>query len=252
METLLKLRLLLIFNHIAIIVGIYFSSLYWLLLSFVGYLVIGRFGAEIGLHRYFSHKSFKTQPWKEKLMVAASVFVCVGSPLWWVGTHRKHHDISDTIQDPLAPQNRLRVWNIKKWKEKLKNINIEKKYSQDIFRNANIKFVHKHYFKILIGSYVFLGIIDWHIPVFLISAGSVIEFYLVGITNGLGHEGNKMGYRNFNTNDNSTNITWLNYLTLGSGLHNNHHHMPFSSNLVAKQGEIDLLSKFIDKFLKIK
>lgn len=252
METLLKLKMLFIFNHIAVMIGLWFASPYWLFLTLLGYFVIGRLGGEIGLHRYFSHRSFRTQQWKERAMLFAGIFICNGGPLWWAGTHRKHHAVSDTEQDPQAPQNRIRIWNMNKWSEKLVNVAVEKKYSQDLFRNKNIRFVHKHYFKILLSTYFLLAIIDWRIPVFLISASAIVEFHIVGLTNGSGHKGGNLGYRNFNTDDASTNLLWLNVVTLGAGLHNNHHNFPTSSNFAVKEGEFDLLSMFIDKFLKVK
>jgi stearoyl-CoA desaturase (delta-9 desaturase) len=60
----------------------------------------------------------------------------------------------------------------------------------------------------------------------------------------------KWGYRNFDTEDNSRNNTWVNLFLLGSGgLHNNHHansNIPYTN---IKPGEIDTIGWFIKHFL---
>ena len=64
-------------------------------------------------------------------------------------------------------------------------------------------------------------------------------------------KGHKWGYRNFETSDKSTNNWWVNDLTLGSGLHNNHHHDPdnWDENVTGK--ERDYCGKFIKRFLLV-
>jgi stearoyl-CoA desaturase (delta-9 desaturase) len=59
----------------------------------------------------------------------------------------------------------------------------------------------------------------------------------------------KWGYRNFETNDNSRNNTWVNILMLGSGLHNNHHANSSSPYYGVKKWEWDLPGQFIKYFL---
>ncbi|SVD80594.1 uncharacterized protein METZ01_LOCUS433448, partial [marine metagenome] len=49
-------------NHILAVIGIVYSSLSWYLWIPVGFLLFGKFGSEIGNHRYVAHKSFETGP----------------------------------------------------------------------------------------------------------------------------------------------------------------------------------------------
>lgn len=65
---------------------------------------------------------------------------------------------------------------------------------------------------------------------------SVMGFYTAGMINVLCH---KFGYRNFNTDDNSRNLTWVNYIHFGVGLHNNHHAFPQSYTNKVKDFEFD-------------
>ncbi len=56
----------------------------------------------IGYHRLLTHRSFKTSPWlRNTLTFFAALYS--GSPMAWVGTHRIHHALSDTTDDPHSP-----------------------------------------------------------------------------------------------------------------------------------------------------
>jgi stearoyl-CoA desaturase (delta-9 desaturase) len=238
-----KIKSILIFNHVALILGLVFASPWWLLLTIAGWIAFGKFGGEIGLHRYLSHKSFTMAPWKARLLLILGIFNCFGSPLLWAGTHRKHHAKSDTIDDPIGPKHRMRLWT--KWNPPPTEI----KYSRDLVRNMDIGFIHRHYFKLLLCTYVVLVLIDWRIPVFLISISSVMSFHTLSLVNGLCHQ---YGYRNFETADSSTNLTWVNAISLGSGLHNNHHHAPNAWTTKVLPGEWDLMGWFIYHFLMVR
>lgn len=239
-----KIKLLLAFNHIAFAVGLIYADFSWLLLSVVGWIFINRIGGEIALHRYFTHKSFKTTKRKELVLFVLSIFNCVGSPMMWVGIHRKHHAKSDTDDDPHGNQSILKIWSTF-WKP----YHIETRYLVDIMKDPVHRFFHKHYFKILISTYVLLGLIAWEIPVFLISASSLITLHSAGLVNTICH---KYGYRNFNTKDKSTNNTFVNLITLGSGLHNNHHADPMNYSNKVKSNEYDFPGWIIEKFFMIR
>ena len=86
-----KLKLILFANHIALAIGLVYADLSWLALSFLGWIVFGKIGGEIALHRYLCHKSFKTDTLRHNLLIILSIFNCFGSPIAWCGIHRKHH-----------------------------------------------------------------------------------------------------------------------------------------------------------------
>ncbi len=71
-----------------IIIGLFasytlFTDFTWhkLLLVSLGYVFINMIGVTAGLHRYFSHKSFKASRWKEIVMLYASNLSGQGSPV---------------------------------------------------------------------------------------------------------------------------------------------------------------------------
>ena len=47
-----KLKFILLANHIALAIGLVYADLSWLALSFLGWIVFGKIGGEIALHRY--------------------------------------------------------------------------------------------------------------------------------------------------------------------------------------------------------
>ena len=227
-----KLKLILLANHIALVLGLLYADWTWLTLSFVGWILFGKVGGEIALHRYLCHNSFKTGWIRHRLLIALSVFNCFGSPVAWCGIHRKHHAKSEGPDDPHGAQSGWRIWSTF-WEP----FTIERRYVVDLVRDPTIKLVHKHYLKILLTSYAVLAVIDWRIAVFLISVPATLTFHSAGLVNVFCH---KWGYRHYDTPDHSTNNTWINLLTLGSGLHNTHHAKPTAWDNRVKWWEIDL------------
>ena len=237
-----KLKLILLANHILLGIGLVYADLSWLWLSLAGWIMFGKVGGEIALHRYLSHKSFKTSYWKSRLLIVLSMFNCFGSPIAWCGIHRKHHDAPETEADPHGGQAGWKIWTTF-WEP----FTVERKFVIDLIKDKWITFIHKHYLKLLLGTYFTLALIDWRIAVFLISVPAVVTFHSAGMVNVLCH---KFGYRLFNTPDHSTNNTWVNILTLGSGLHNTHHAKPGSWTNKEKWWEIDFPGWVIKTFFK--
>ena len=218
-----KLKLILLANHLLLIVGLMYADLSWLWLSLIGWIMFGKVGGEIALHRYLSHKSFETSYWKSRMLIVLSMFNCFGSPIAWCGVHRKHHAVPETKEDPHGGQSAWRIWTTF-WEP----FTIETRFVKDLIKDKWIKFIHQHYLKLLLGVYGIVALIDWRIAVFLISIPAVITFHSAGAVNVLCH---KWGYRLFNTPDGSTNNTWVNLITLGSGLHNTHHQLQITSTI---------------------
>ena len=236
-----KLKLILLANHLLLIVGLMYADLSWLWLSLIGWIMFGKVGGEIALHRYLSHKSFETSYWKSRMLIVLSMFNCFGSPIAWCGVHRKHHAVPETKEDPHGGQSAWRIWTTF-WEP----FTIETRFVKDLIKDKWIKFIHQHYLKLLLGVYGIVALIDWRIAVFLISIPAVITFHSAGAVNVLCH---KWGYRLFNTPDGSTNNTWVNLITLGSGLHNTHHQKPQGCSNKEKWWEIDLPAWIIKTFL---
>ena len=79
------------------------------LLYFRGVLVT------VGLHRYFSHRSFKTS----RALQFVLAFLCCADmqrgPLWWAAVHRHHHLHSDDPDDAHSPVQGGFWWGHSAW-----------------------------------------------------------------------------------------------------------------------------------------
>jgi stearoyl-CoA desaturase (delta-9 desaturase) len=236
--------------HIIVILGIIFfiaseSSKLWLLLIYPSWFLFGHIGFGIFMHKYYCHKSFETYPWLARTGAYLGMLAGTGSPVMLKALHiGQHHPNSDSEADPHTPKKGFWwsyfLWLNHKWDFKKLWI------VRDIMKDPFIKFYHNHYYKIYWGTWAILFIINWKLAIFTISTATVIEFHLSGIVNSFGHLEHKGSYQNYpNCGDNSQNITWLNWLTLGLGLHNNHHGEPWNYNYARKPGEFDFSAWFI-------
>lgn len=227
--------------HILFVIGIitFFtgdSSLWWLLAIYPSWFITGHIGFGIFLHKYYCHKSFKTYDWIARTGAFFGMLCGTGSPVMLKAVHiGQHHPNTDTEKDPHTPKKGF-WWSYFLWlnyKWDFKKLWIIK----DIMKDPYIRFYHKHYYKIYWGSWALLALIDWRLAVFTITAATILEFHLAGLINTVGHTKTKSSYKNYSKeecDDLSQNITWLNWLTLGLGLHNNHHAEPWNYNYARK------------------
>ena len=242
-----KLRLLLILNHLIVFSIFFVENIAWhyWLIAFIAWILIGKVGGEIGFHRYFAHRSFKTSRWKDRMMLILGSLVMVGSSLSWAGAHRVHHAKADSEDDPHSPhhQHWFKLWIID-WKPFV----VKQSQITDLLRDPLQIFLHRWYFELCLLTLVVVGLIDYKLLLFMISLPSVIQFHtgavLVDI---ICH---KWGYRRYPTNDQSHNNLIVNIIGLGTGLHNNHHADPSNHNLSRAWWELDICS-WIIKYLLI-
>jgi len=254
-EYVFKLRLLYLFSLITIFAWVYFESVSLLefILIFYAGLMFGRIGSEAGFHRYFSHKSYKTTKFREKLLLWWGTVGGVGSCLSWATMHRLHHRDADTEDDPHSPY--FSGW-VKPFFGIPSTKNYDHRITKDLLRDSHQKFTHKHYFKINIAWIAFLSLVSYGVGTMLpliifFSMASFSLWLLYGITNTIEH---RFGYKTYDIKDESKNQPILRILGLGAGLHNNHHYRPGSStfNLRGNWWEFDFDGWLIKRFFRIK
>src|SRR5450755_1495996 len=69
----------------------------------IAFSLVSGLGISVGLHRYFTHGSFKAvRGFKIALAVAGSLAI-EGPVITWVADHRRHHKYSDKEGDPHSP-----------------------------------------------------------------------------------------------------------------------------------------------------
>lgn len=247
-----KFRLLHLFTHTAAILGLawvfYTGQVGWLWVSLAAFLFAGIVGVNISLHRYFSHKSFRTGPLREWFLLISSFFPMLGSPAAWCSVHIYHHRWSDTEKDPHSPKNAGKFGS---WFTIWPEMKIPLSYFRRFFRDKKMRFLHRHYFKLVVAYVVLLALIDPLLVPFLFAIPAVGCFHGAAAVAVLPHIRFPGNYRSHETRDNSYNsvLTWV--LSLGEGWHNNHHHRAGNYRHGEKWWEIDP-SAFIIKFFLAK
>ena len=66
-------------------------------LVLVGNFIFGSLGINLGYHRMLTHKAASFPKFLERLWVLFGICSLEGSPLWWVCTHRMHHQQPRTV-----------------------------------------------------------------------------------------------------------------------------------------------------------
>ena len=162
----------------------------------------------------------------------------------WVAVHRKHHAKVETEADPHSPLTlgikKVLYCGAELYREEAKNQETISSYSHSGLPDDRLE---KRLYaaqpslgilSLLLAQFVlfgFFGIAIWAIQMVW------IPFFAAGVINGIAHY---IGYRNFDADDNSTNISNIAILIGGEELHNNHHAYPSSAKLSAKWWEFDI------------
>ncbi len=205
----------------------------------------------IYLHRSQAHRSLELHPvishffrfwlWLTTGMVTKE----------WVAIHRKHHAKCETVDDPHSPQTRgiktVLLTGAELYRAESKVDETMNKYGHNtpedwIERNLYTRFSWQGVGLMLIVNLFLFG-----------AAGAAvwatqmawIPITAAGIINGLGHW---WGYRNFEAQDASTNLSPWGILIGGEELHNNHHTYPTSAKLSVKPFEFDIGWLYIRTF----
>lgn len=238
--------------HLLGIYAIYDIINYWKPIFFL-YIILGYFcimilGVTIGYHRYFSHNSFQTYKPIKFILLFFGMLSGQGSPIFWITTHRYlHHLNSDKELDPHTPKKGIFTsWFL--WLWKIEEKDIKGRYVFDLLKDPLLLFCHKNYLYIYFTSTVIIALIDFNFWIYFVIVPSLITFHSYSITNYTTHF-SKLGYQNYNTNDNSTNVPFLWPFVLGECWHNNHHGDPKSYHFSLKKWEIDPAG-FLIKFIK--
>jgi stearoyl-CoA desaturase (delta-9 desaturase) len=222
------------------------AEYYWLLISFLFFLYAGIIGVNISLHRYYAHRSFKTGPIRDIILLISSFMPLLGSPAAWGSIHSYHHKTSDTKNDPHCPKNSS--W-IKIWFTSWPRIKIPYSIFKRFVNDKKVYFLHKYYFTSVILYALVLLLIDWKLLVFVMAIPAVGCFHGASAIAVIPHLNTWGSYRNHSSSDNSRNsfIAWI--LSLGEGWHNNHHHNPRNYRSGEKWWELDHSAFIIKHFL---
>jgi stearoyl-CoA desaturase (delta-9 desaturase) len=171
----------------------------------------------------------------------------------WVAIHRKHHATCETEKDPHSPRFKGIGTVLFKglWLYRNEALNKEtlNKYGHGtpddwLERNLYSRFPFLGIILMASLDVILFGVVG--IVIFIVQM-VWIPFWAAGVIKGVGHY---LGYRNFETNDASTNIVPWGILIGGEELHNNHHAYAASAKLSNKWWEYDIGWMYI-RFLEM-
>lgn len=228
---------------------------WWLVLIAISHKFISPIANGIALHRYFSHRSFKTGPLRHKFLLWISVLGAAGSPISYASVHRHHHKYTDTPRDIHSPHvSRLEAWGW--WVTRPPEWFIDQKqmgdFPKDLIRQSDVAFVHRHYYKFWMFFALVSLAISW--KMLLLFTLPYIGFYAIMsalIVNVYSHIKIWGSYRNFETDDRSQNNKWIHWWSLQEGLHNNHHYDMSKYDQAMRPGEFDPAGWIVRKFFDI-
>ena len=201
-------------------------------------------GVTLYLHRAQAHRALDLHP-------AVSHFFRFW--LWlttgmitkeWAAIHRKHHAKCETEDDPHSPRiygiNKVLFAGVVLYVKESHKAETMSRYGHGTPDDWLERHVYTPFNK---WGIVLLAMID--IALFGVVPGAIIyglqlgwiPFWAAGVINGLGHF---VGYRNFATDDDATNLApWAPWIG-GEELHNNHHAYPTSAKFSLRWYEVDI------------
>ena len=89
--------------HVGAVAALFFFTWKALLVAIFLWWVSGSLGIGMAYHRLLTHRGYKTPKWVEYFLTVCATLALEGGPIFWVATHRIHHQFSDHEGDPHSP-----------------------------------------------------------------------------------------------------------------------------------------------------
>ncbi|MDP9187837.1 MAG: acyl-CoA desaturase, partial [Actinomycetota bacterium] len=232
------------------------------------FYVATTFGVTVGLHRLFTHRSFKAGPKTRAVFAVLGSMAIEGPVISWVADHRKHHACSDQEGDPHSPH----VGHGDGVIGALKGLfhahlgwlfihtqrGSKERFAPDLLRDPVVSFVNRTFFFWAILSlllpfaagYALGGTLDAALAA-LLWGGAVRVFLLHHATYSINSICHVFGTRPYETGDESRNFALLALPTMGEAWHNNHHAFPTSARHGLRSREPDPSAAVINAMEKL-
>jgi fatty-acid desaturase len=205
------------------------------------YYVSLALGIGMAYHRLLTHRSYKTPKVIEYFLTICATLALEGGPLFWVATHRKHHQHSDSDQDPHTPRHG-KFWAHMGWimfgDPQHNNTKLTARYAPDLAKDRFHVWISKyHWLPLTVLGFVLLAIGGWNWVLWGVFLRTTLGLHATWLVNSATH---LWGKRRFITTDDSRNNWWVALLTFGEGWHNNHHAHPASAAHGLAWYEVDI------------
>ena len=212
-----------------------------LIVSVVLYWMTICLGISMGYHRLHTHQSYRVPLALEYFFAVCGTLTLEGGPIFWVGTHRIHHQKSDQPGDPHSPRDGS-WWAHVGWiclgEANHNNTARMAKYTPDLARHPFYIWLNNYHWvpMVVLGAILFafggLPLMLWGVCLRV-----VVGLHATWLVNSATH---LWGSQRFATKDDSRNSWWVALLTFGEGWHNNHHAHPTSARHGLAWYELDI------------
>jgi stearoyl-CoA desaturase (delta-9 desaturase) len=207
---------------------------------FLYWVTVG-LGISLGYHRLHTHRSYKIPKLLEYFFAVCGASTLEGGPIFWVATHRIHHQKSDQEGDPHSPHDGA-WWAHVGWilvgEAKHNNTAMMSKYAPDLAKDRFYVWLNNyHWVPVLALAVVLFAIGGLPFLLWGMCVRIVVGLHATWLVNSATH---MWGSRRFATRDDSKNNWWVALLTFGEGWHNNHHAHPTSARHGLAWYEFDL------------
>lgn len=216
--------------RVTLLFGAWTKLCIWLMTIFV-FWQFCNIAANLGSHRYFSHRSYQTSRLMQLMIAAISAMSGQRGPLWWTSIHRDHHKFCDQPGDPHSPVVDGFWYAHLGWMLDARNFRIRFDNIQDWTCYRELLLVE------LVGPVLqpsmFTRVCRYFglVPA-LATFGQSVSNHFESFINSLCHMPGKEDEASENAENRKSrhckarNITWVAVLNGGEGFHDNHHKDP--------------------------
>ena len=244
----LTLSVIILF-HLGALAALFFFTWQRLTVMLAIYVLAINVGIGMCYHRLLTHRGYQTPRWLEYAMSVCATLSLEGGPIFWVATHRVHHQNSDREGDPHTPREGG-WWAHIGWIVWGKALHAQTsglaRYVPDLERSRFYVWLSKYHWMPIAVSGVFLFGLGWLAGGWKSAVGMLLWGGFLRVTLGLhstwlvNSATHLWGSRRFKTRDDSRNNWWVALLTGGEGWHNNHHANSVSARHGIAWYEIDI------------
>jgi stearoyl-CoA desaturase (Delta-9 desaturase) len=227
--------------HLGTLAALFMFNWTALATAIVLYWVATGLGISMGYHRLHTHRSYKLPRGLEYLFAVCGTLTLEGGPIFWVATHRIHHQFSDKPGDPHSPRDGA-WWSHVGWllvgESKHNNTRLMAKYAPDLAKDPfYVTLNDYHWVPLVVLSVILFAIGGLPLVLWATCVRIVFGLHATWLVNSATH---MWGGRRFDTRDDSRNNWWVALITFGEGWHNNHHAHPTSARHGLAWYELDL------------
>ena len=229
-----------------------YFSVSGLVVGIVMYFVAGMVGVTMSYHRLLTHRSFQTYKPVEYFLTFCACQALQSGPIEWVAMHRIHHKESDEEPDPHSPLVNF-LWAHAGWLfvslPDAHTYNEYSRFAKDLHRDKWQRFFDMFFFPIYVLTAVAIyfagevyGGLGMSWLVWGVFVRTVVLWHCTWAVNSVTHT---FGYRNYNTDEESTNNWLVAIFSFGEGWHNNHHADQRSAAHGQRWFEVDITYRLI-------